>query len=118
MQLSELSQVGRAPELPLMLEVAGEPLILERLLRVLPGQRYVAVARWHERLVLAKLLVGSKSQRHFQRELEGAELMVGQGLVTPELLAQGFIEGQGGWLLFDYLSGAQSLWDEIGRAHV
>lgn len=116
MQLSELSQVGRAPELPLMLEVAGEPLILERLLRVLPGQRYVAVARWHERLVLAKLLVGSKSQRHFQRELEGAELMVGQGLVTPELLAQGFIEGQGGWLLFDYLSGAQSLWDAWRQA--
>lgn len=116
MQLSELSQVGRAPELPLMLEVAGEPLILERLLRVLPGQRYVAVARWHERLVLAKLLVGSKSQRHFQRELEGAKLMVGQGLVTPELLAQGFIEGQGGWLLFDYLSGAQSLWDAWRQA--
>lgn len=116
MQLSELSQVGRAPELPLMLEVAGEPLILERLLRVLPGQRYVTVARWHERLVLAKLLVGSKSQRHFQRELEGAELMAGQGLVTPELLAQGFIEEQGGWLLFDYLSGAQSLWDAWRQA--
>lgn len=116
MQLSELSQVGRAPELPLMLEVAGEPLILERLLRVLPGQRYVAVARWRERLVLAKLLVGSKSQRYFQRELEGAELMAGQGLVTPELLAQGFIEGQGGWLLFDYLSGAQSLWDAWRQA--
>jgi tRNA A-37 threonylcarbamoyl transferase component Bud32 len=116
MQLSELSQVGRAPELPLMLEVAGEPLILERLLRVLPGQRYVAVARWRERLVLAKLLVGSKSQRHFQRELEGAELMAGQGLVTPELLAQGVIEGQGGWLLFDYLSGGQCLWDAWRQA--
>ncbi|WP_276488265.1 lipopolysaccharide kinase InaA family protein [Ectopseudomonas mendocina] len=111
MQLSELSQAGRAPDLPLTLDVAGEPLVLERLLRVLPGQRYVGVAHWQGRRVLAKLLVGGKSQRHFQRELEGAELLARQGLVTPELIAQDFVEGQGGWLLFDYLEGSQSLWD-------
>lgn len=111
MRLGELAEVGRSPELPLTLQIDGEPLLLERVLRVLPGQRYVAQARWQGRSVLAKLLVGSKAQRHFQREREGAELMARQGLVTPELLAQGFTDGQGGWLLFDYLDGAQSLWD-------
>src|SRR5690606_9890217 len=30
---------------------------------------------------------------------------------TPELIEQGFVEGHGGWLLFDYLEGSQSLWD-------
>lgn len=110
MGLSELSQAGRAPALPLTLEVVGEALVLERLLRVLPGQRYVGLAHWQGRQVLAKLLVGGKAQRHFQRELEGAERMAHQGLVTPELLAHGFVEGQGGWLLFEYLDGAQSLW--------
>jgi tRNA A-37 threonylcarbamoyl transferase component Bud32 len=110
MGLSELSQAGRAPVLPLTLEVVGEALVLERLLRVLPGQRYVGLARWQGRPVLAKVLVGGKAQRHFQRELEGAERMARQGLVTPELLAHGFVEGQGGWLLFEYLDGAQSLW--------
>lgn len=110
MGLSELSQAGRAPALPLTLEVVGEALVLERLLRVLPGQRYVGLARWQGRQVLAKVLVGGKAQRHFQRELEGAERMARQGLVTPELLAHGFVEGQGGWLLFEYLDGAQSLW--------
>jgi len=116
MSLRELSQAGRAPALPLTLHIAGETLVLERLLRVLPGQRYVAAARWQERPVLAKLLVGSKAQRHFQREREGAELLARQGLVTPELLAQGFIDGQGGWLLFDYLEGAQSLWEAWRQA--
>ncbi|MDH0097053.1 serine/threonine protein kinase [Ectopseudomonas hydrolytica] len=110
MPLHKLSQAGRTPTLPLTLELAGEPLVLERLLRVLPGQRYVGVAHWLGRQVLAKVLVGGKAQRHFQRELEGAERMARQGLDTPELLAHGFVEGQGGWLLFEYLDGAQSLW--------
>ena len=109
MRLSELNQAGRTPDLPLTLEIAGDSLILERLLRVLPGQRYVGMARWQGRLVLAKLLVGDKAQPHFQRELEGAQLMASQGLLTPELLAQGFVEGQGGWLLFEFLDGAQGL---------
>nr|WP_017678618.1 lipopolysaccharide kinase InaA family protein [Pseudomonas chengduensis] len=117
MRLSELAEAGRSPELPLTLQIDGEPLLLKRLLRVLPGQRYVAAARWQGRPVLAKLLVGGKAQRHFQRELEGAELMARQGLVTPELLAQGFIDGQGGWLLFDYLESAQSLWDAWHQAN-
>ena len=111
MQLLELGQAGRTPDLPLTLQVAGEPLVLERLLRVLPGQRYVGVARWQGRPVLAKLLVGDKAQRHFLREREGAEYLAVQGLVTPRLLAQDFIDGQGGWLLFEYLESAQSLWD-------
>ncbi|WP_027908606.1 lipopolysaccharide kinase InaA family protein [Pseudomonas sp. URMO17WK12:I4] len=116
MLLSELNQAGRAPALPMTVEIGGEMLVLERLLRVLPGQRYVGVARWQGRLVLAKLLVGGRSRRHFQRELEGAESMAVRGLVTPELLAYGFLEGQGGWLLFDYLDGAHSLWNAWRQA--
>ena len=111
MRLEQLQLAGRAPELPFELELDGEPLLLERLLRVLPGQRYVGLARWRGRAVLAKLLVGAKAERHFQREREGARLLAEQGLVTPELLAEGFAAEQGGWLLFDYLDGAESLWD-------
>ncbi|WP_043308474.1 lipopolysaccharide kinase InaA family protein [Pseudomonas sp. ML96] len=111
MQLAELAQAGRAPSLPLTLELGGEPLQIDRLLRVLPGQRYVGLARWQGRAVLAKLLVGGKAERHFQRELAGAKLLAEQGLTTPALLAEGHVAGQGGWLLFDFLDGAESLWD-------
>jgi tRNA A-37 threonylcarbamoyl transferase component Bud32 len=111
MRLAQLAQAGRQPVLPLRIELAGEVLELQRLLRVLPDQRYVGLALWRERPVLAKLLVGGKAERHFQRELQGARLLVEQGLPTPELLAQGWQAGEGGWLLFDYLDGAESLWD-------
>ncbi|BCQ58905.1 serine/threonine protein kinase [Pseudomonas sp. Boi14] len=66
---------------------------------------------WRGRPVLAKLLVGSKAARHFQRELQGVRLLAEQGLTTPLLLADGLQEGEGGWLLFELLQGAQSLGD-------
>ena len=110
MTLVELARAGRAPTLPLSIDLAnGESLELHSLLRVLPGQRYVGRATWRGRAVLAKLLVGSKAARHFQRELAGVRLLAEQGLTTPLLLADGLQEGAGGWLLFEYLEGAQSL---------
>lgn len=115
MKLAELLRAGREPALPLEVELADAAgpaiLTLQRLLRVLPGQRYVGIAQWRGRQVLAKLLVGGKAARHFQRELDGARLLAEQGLTTPALLADGLREGEGGWLLFDFLDGGQDLGD-------
>ncbi|AZC48140.1 MULTISPECIES: lipopolysaccharide kinase InaA family protein [Pseudomonas] len=115
MRLSELKQAGRAPNLPLSLELADAAgpatLQLLSLLRVLPGQRYVGAAVWRGRPVLAKLLVGAKAARHFQRELQGVRLLEEQGMTTPLLLADGLKEGEGGWLLFEFLEGSESLGD-------
>ena len=113
MGLSELKNAGRTPALPISLTLADAAgpadLQLLSLLRVLPGQRYVGAGVWRGRAVLAKLLVGSKAARHFQRELAGVRLLAEQGLTTPLLLADGLQEGAGGWLLFEYLEGAQNL---------
>ena len=115
MRLSELKSAGRTPSLPLTLDLADAAgpgqLQLLSLLRVLPGQRYVGAAVWRGRPVLAKLLVGSKAARHFQRELTGVRLLAEQGLTTPLLLADGLQDGEGGWLLFEFIEGAQSLSD-------
>ncbi|QXH47309.1 lipopolysaccharide kinase InaA family protein [Pseudomonas xanthosomatis] len=120
MRLSELKAAGRSPALPLSITLADAAgpadLQLLSLLRVLPGQRYVGAGIWRGTKVLAKLLVGSNAARHFQRELEGARLLAGQGLSTPRLLADGLKEGEGGWLLFEFLDDAQSLadaWAEV-----
>ena len=120
MRLSELKNAGRQPVLPLNLELADAAgpaqMQLFSLLRVLPGQRYVGAGVWRGRAVLAKLLVGSKAPRHFQRELSGVRFLAEQGLTTPKLLADGLQEGEGGWLLFEFLEGAQSLgdaWKEV-----
>lgn len=115
MQLSELARSGRAPALPLTVTLAdaagAADLQLLSLLRVLPGQRYVGAGVWRGRPVLAKLLVGSKAARHFQRELDGVRLLAAQNLTTPLLLADGLKDGEGGWLLFEFLEGAESLGD-------
>ncbi|NVZ52053.1 serine/threonine protein kinase [Pseudomonas sp. B6002] len=115
MRLSELKTAGRTPSLPLTIELADAAgpgqLQLLSLLRVLPGERYVGAAVWRGRAVLAKLLVGSKAARHFQRELSGVRLLAEHGLTTPLLLADGLQEGEGGWLLFEFIEGAESLAD-------
>ena len=125
MRLSELKNAGRTPSLPLSLELADAAgpaqLQLLSLLRVLPGQRYVGAGVWRGRTVLAKLLVGNKAARHFQRELQGVRLLAEQGLTTPLLLADGLQEGEGGWLLFEFLEGAHSLgdaWEQVAALPV
>lgn len=115
MRLSELKDAGRTPDLPLSIALADAAgpaeLQLLSLLRVLPGQRYVGAGIWRGKPVLAKLLVGNSAARHFQRELDGARLLASQGLTTPLLLADGLREGEGGWLLFEFLQDAQGLGD-------
>jgi tRNA A-37 threonylcarbamoyl transferase component Bud32 len=114
-QLADLTKAGRnlAPPVDIDLPGAGRVRLL-RLLRVLPGRRYVGQAIWHSatgetHTVLAKLLVGAKAARHFPREQTGARLLAEQGVATPALLAADYVEGQGGWLLFEYLEAAQNL---------
>ena len=113
MRLSELHKAGRAPEVPLSITLADAAgpaqLQLLSLLRVLPAQRYVGAGVWRGRPVLAKLLVGSKASRNFERELAGVRLLAEQGLTTPLLLADGLQAGEGGWLLFEFLEQAESL---------
>ena len=82
MRLSELHKAGRAPEVPLSITLADAAgpaqLQLLSLLRVLPGQRYVGAGVWRGRPVLAKLLVGSKASRNFERELSGVRRLAGR----------------------------------------
>lgn len=115
MRLAQLQRAGRAPALPLTVHLADAAgpadLQLLSLLRTLPGQRYVGAGIWRGRPVLAKLLVGPKASRHFQRELAGVRLLAEQGLTTPLLVADGLQEGEGGWLLFELLENAESLGD-------
>lgn len=111
MKLSDLAGAGRQPACPTRVELPdGGVLDVDRWLRVLPGQRYVGQARWNGRTVLAKLLVSGNAQRHQLRELYGARTLAAQQLPTPALLAEGWQARAGGWLLFDWLDGVESLW--------
>lgn len=111
MRLDDLAGLGRSPNVPLDVQLASGALQVSQWLRVLPGHRYVGEALWGKRKVLAKLLVGIKADRHYASELKGARWLAEQGLQTPALLEHGWQEGQGGWLLFEFLDAPQSLGD-------
>ncbi len=112
MRLADLTVAGREPACPALVELSGAAsLHVDSWLRILPGQRYVGRARWNGRQVLAKLVVGGKAQRHYRRERAGAKLLGDQHLPTPALVGQGWQAGEGGWLLFDWLDSAESLWE-------
>lgn len=118
MILAQLRSAGRTPSLPMVIALGADELHVMQWLRVLPGQRYVARAQWRGVQVLAKLMVGDRARRHFDRELAGAQLLAAQRLTTPGLLDEGFEESGGGWLLFEYLEGAKSLheaWLAVAR---
>lgn len=112
MRLADLEAAGREPASPMQVELPdAASLQIDLWLRILPGQRYVGRARWNGRQVLAKLMVGGKAQRHYRREAAGAQLLDDRHLPTPSLIAQGWQEDEGGWLLFDWLDSAESLWE-------
>jgi len=116
MTLEQLAKAGRAPALPLRIDLPGGELELLSLLRVLPGQRYVGEALWQGQRVLAKLLVGERAARQFAREREGCALLAAAAAPTPALLDSGEASGQGAWLLFDFIEAAPSveqLWQQI-----
>lgn len=114
--ICELETVGRVPTLPLTVKIGEDELLLASLLRVLPGQRYVGRALWRGKPVLAKLLVGGRSGRHWQREVQGAQRLIAAGLPTPALLDHGQENDGCGWLLFEFLEDASSLWHDWQHA--
>ena len=82
---------------------------LDSLLRVLPGQRYVGAGEWRGRKVLASCWWAARPHGISSANWKGRVCSRPRG--TPALLADGLQQGEGGWLLFDYLDAAQSLGD-------
>ncbi|GGK09490.1 lipopolysaccharide kinase InaA family protein [Pseudomonas matsuisoli] len=109
MTLSVLAAAGRNPALPMAVTLPSGELQLQRWLRVLPGQRYVAQAIWQGKTVLAKLFVGAKAGRSYRRERDGVQLLCDGGIQTPAVLDDGYRDGEGGWLLFTFIESAVSV---------
>ena len=105
-----LRTAGRAPATPFCLTLAdGSEVVVQRLLRVLPGKRIVGDGQWQGRRVLVKLFIGRRSTRHWAQEKAGIETLRRAGLPTPELLLASSLAGEGQVLLTAYLDGSQSL---------
>lgn len=112
MSAGTLAQRLRAGEreipLPLRVDLAGDALVLEAWLRVLPGRRYVARALWRGRVVLLKLFCGRHWRRDWWLECQGGEAMQAAGVACASLLARGEADALG-WVLFEFLEGGEPL---------
>lgn len=105
-----LQAAGRTPTTPFCLTLAdGSDVVVQRLLRVLPGKRIVGEGLWQGRRVLVKLFVGRRNARHWAQEKAGIEALHRAAVRTPELLLASSLAGGGGILLSAYLDGAQSV---------
>jgi len=105
-----LRDSGRVVETPFRVLLAdGRTLIVRRLLRVLPGKRLVGEAEVDGRRVLAKLFIGQRAGRHWQREQAGLAALHAAGIPTPAVRAAVPIVDGGHALLTDFLDPVESL---------
>ena len=107
-----LRAAGRTPTVPFAVRLAdGRALVVQQLLRVLPGKRMVGRARLDDQPVLAKLYIAGRS-RHWVREKEGIDHLMAAGLPTPELLLSEPLRDGGHVLGFRFLDDAHTLLDD------
>lgn len=108
--VTELRHEGRGPPVPFQVRTeSGELIVLERLLRVLPGKRIVGEARWRNRHVLAKLFVARHNSRHWEHERQGIDALRAANLPTPGIVSAGRLDGGGHFLLTEFLQDSRTL---------
>ena len=107
-----LRDVGRQPAVPFALRLGdGSALVMRQILRVLPGKRIVGRAEWLGISVLAKLFVGTASERHWRREKTGIEALHKGSVSSPDLLLAEALPAGGHVLLTAFIDGATSIAD-------
>jgi tRNA A-37 threonylcarbamoyl transferase component Bud32 len=83
---------------------------IDTILRLLPGKRLTALARWHGKRVVIKLFVDPhRWQHHWQEEMDGHTLLVEAHIATPKLLNSEQHNDEA-WVImvYDYITPAES----------
>ncbi len=107
--------MGRRIPIPFDLSIAkdhdAEDLNVETILRVVPGKRIIAVARWRNRQVIMKLFFQRGHwKRNLLRDLKGINLLTQAKIPTPQILHQTTTtDTKGAVLIIDYLRRGVSL---------
>lgn len=84
-----------------------DTIVLEKVLRYLPGKRIVAEANYQGKKMLIKWFFHpTKAKRHFAREIQGLKVMMEAGLSTPALYYKGMFTNMPGIVLMvEWLNG-------------
>ena len=117
---TSLIKAGRSVKEPFQLVVISgqesSTIRVEKILRLLPGRRIVAVAEKDGRQILVKVFIGRSANRYAGREVRGVQAIEDAGVLTPFFEWQGDLEGGDGKVIaFEYLERARNLidvWEE------
>ena len=108
-----LRAARRQPVTPFAVALEGDgEVVVEHLLRVLPGKRIVGEGEWQGRRVLVKLFIAPGSARHAAREQAGIAALQQAarfGVATPEILLAAPLPAGGHLVLTAFLENAQTL---------
>lgn len=108
----QLASQGRHPVLPfaLTLSINGEAhsILARKILRLLPGKRWVVLAEWNQQRVVAKIYW--QQPKIWQRELAAARALHKAQITTPPLLGWGHTPCKAAqFILFAYIPDAVEL---------
>lgn len=82
-------------------------LVCDKLLRNVPGKRWVCLAHWGEQIVVARLFTDYKDA---QCELKGAQALLNSQIKTPAVLYHGWTSDKSLYVvLFEYVESGQEL---------
>lgn len=102
-------------EVPFQIKLKDQEdvLICEKILRILPKKRLVALCTWGDKQVVAKLFYErGNAKRHVKRELAGIDSLVISGIPTAKLLFQGTAQkNRIQVLIFERIMGGVNLGD-------
>ncbi|MFK0574026.1 lipopolysaccharide core heptose(II) kinase RfaY [Endozoicomonas sp.] len=97
-----------APDGGFVLDIQGQQIAIDNVLRFLPGKRLVGKATIDGKTVLAKCFLGSSAERHIKRELAGLGSFVRAGIDTPAIIASEKLQNFG-FITTEFLAESQSL---------
>jgi hypothetical protein len=87
----ELRKAKRFISVPFQLKLNGEvePIICEKIVRVIPGKRIVAFGKWKNLPIVAKLFYeGALAKKQSEKDARGIENLMKLNIPTPKLLAK------------------------------
>lgn len=92
-------------QLSLSKDQTDEDLEIETILRIVPGKRMIAVARWRDKQVIMKLFFQPGHwKRNLLRDLKGVNLLRQADIPTPDILHQTTTaDARGAVLIIEYL---------------
>lgn len=105
---SDLVKFGRHVPTPCNVSLIDDgvevKLEILNILRILPGKRLTAVARFDGKKIVAKLFFHPQAwKRKLDKELRGMQVFEQHQLATPKILGQHSIKGSGAAILIEYL---------------